>query len=116
MIRFVLDECVSGKLVRALREAEPMLDFVTVHEAGLEGCSDAQVVRWASVARRVVVTQDVRTMPAELWDLLGAGVSSPGMVIIHSGTPIRQVVDELTIIALGTDKDALDRLLTEIPL
>lgn len=116
MIRYLLDECVTGHLAQALREARPPVEFVTVREAGIAGLKDPEVLLWAARERRVVVTLDVRTMPNAFWALLDQGMDPFGLVVLAAGVPIRQVVEELTLMAHSTDGDVPDRLITRLPL
>ncbi len=65
-MKLLLDEMYSG-----LREYFETLgwDVMTVHDAGLEGAKDKDIVKYAGNNNLLLVTQDQK--PAELADLLG---------------------------------------------
>lgn len=66
LVKLLLDEMYSG-----LKEYFEALgwDVMTVHDAGLEGAKDKDIVKYAGNNNLLLVTQDQR--PADLADLLG---------------------------------------------
>lgn len=115
MIRFLVDECVTGHLVTALRQLAPELDVATLPELGLSGLPDPEVLRAAGRLRRVLVTSDRKTMTGHFWRLVAEGLDSPGVVVLREGAPIRDVVLDLSLLA-DTREDSLDDPTTRVPL
>jgi len=63
MIRFLGDACLAEYIVAGCLRREPTIDFQTALAAGLKGKTDPEVLTLAAEAGRILVTQDVRTMP-----------------------------------------------------
>ena len=63
MVRFLADAALNHAVVTGCRRREPLLDFRSANEAGLEGLPDTEVLAMASEQNRILVTSDFRTMP-----------------------------------------------------
>jgi hypothetical protein len=64
MLRLLSDEDVPRDVVFALRQRQPNLDVVRVHEVGLLSVPDAVILEWAAQESRQVFTRDRNTMTA----------------------------------------------------
>ena len=62
MTPFVADENFNGNVINALRRRHPEVDLVTVQELEMSGATDPEVLEWAAQHKRLVVSNDVRTM------------------------------------------------------
>jgi len=60
-IKFLADENFDHRTLAGLKRREPYLEIVAVHEVGLRGVDDPQVLEWAARQDRIVVTHDVST-------------------------------------------------------
>ncbi len=105
-IAFVLDENLRGKPIwHAIRRQKAgsatVIDATRVGDpADLPlGSSDADVLVWAELANRIIVTQDVATFPAELMAHLRRGHTSPGIFVIRPNSAISLVVAWLELVA-----------------
>lgn len=111
MLPLAADESLHGHVVRGLRRREPGIDLVTVEEVGLKGKTDPEVLEWSATEGRVLVTQDEKTMIGFAHDRVKAGQPMPGLVVRGKGTPIRQAIDELLLIAVaGTPEEFKDQV------
>lgn len=63
-VRFQADADLDGRILRGLRRTAPEIDIRTAGDAALAGLGDQEVLRIASDAGRILVSQDRRTMPA----------------------------------------------------
>jgi len=116
-ITFVLDENCRGPLWNAIethnfRGADP-IDAVRV--GGLPDLplqsSDPQILAWAEQSGRVLLTLDETTMPGNWIAHLHSGRRSPGVFIIRDRVPLREIIENLVIVAYVTDpSEWLDRL------
>lgn len=108
-IKFLLDEHLRGPLLKACdahnRESQLKIDVVSVGDFDdlPIGTQDPEILRWAEVHGRVLITRDKRTMPGHLRDHLAAGRSSPGVLIVRPGLTISYVVEFLACIAHASD-------------
>lgn len=95
MLRLLADENFNGAIVRGLLLRRPGLDLVRVQGVGLSGAPDPDVLAWAGLNGRIVVTHDYRTMPDDVAERLRRGEPMPGLFVVNDDMPIRQAIDEL---------------------
>ncbi len=62
-IRFQADADLRMPIVKGVKRREPLIDFQTANEAGLEGLADPIVLKIAADEGRLLVSHDVSTMP-----------------------------------------------------
>lgn len=113
---FLLDENTHGAIPNAIRQFNrgrtTQVDVLRVGEPGAPplGTLDDQLLKWAEDNGRILVTEDVTTMPGHLAAHLAASRHSPGVLFVRPGTSIRQLYDELVLIAeVGIPDDFADR-------
>jgi hypothetical protein len=98
MLRLVSDENINGAIIRGLLLRRPALDLVRVQDVGLSGTPDPDILAWAAVNDRIVVTHDYKTMPDDATACIVRGESMPGLFVVKDDMPIRQVIDELLLV------------------
>jgi len=109
-IRFQADNDLKFGIVKAARRREPSMEFVSAHEAGLDGVDDPEVLNRAAEEGRVLVSHDRRTMLQYFRAHLAEGKSSPGLLIVSQGADIGQVVEALVYVwALADPLDLRDQ-------
>lgn len=112
MLDVAADENLKRQIVSGLRRRLPSLDLVTVQGAGLSGASDPDVLAWAAVENRVLITHDTRTMKDFAYQRVAAGEAMPGVVAVPPRIPIAQAIEDLlTIIEVATPDEMRDRVL-----
>jgi hypothetical protein len=95
-IRFQADNDLRFAIVRAVRRAEPAIDFASAFEAKLDGLGDPEVLDRAATEGRVLVTHDRRTMIGHFRTHLAKGKHSPGILMVSQRrTPIGPVVESI---------------------
>jgi hypothetical protein len=73
--------------------------------------SDPEILVWAEQAGRILLTSDESSMPGHWIDHLQSGRHSPGVLILRSGVPLREIVQNLVIMAYASDpSEWVDRL------
>jgi hypothetical protein len=111
-LRFLLDEHLRGPLWHAIQRHNLrgglFLDVVRVGDP-LDlplGSGDPAILLWAERENRILLTEDVHTMPGHLAAHRQAGHHSPGVFLIALGCSIGQLVGHLELVAhagLATD-------------
>lgn len=99
MLRFAADECLNLNIVAELRRRNPEIDIVTVQERNLRGQPDSVILEWAASEGRVLVTYDVNSMRGFAADRIRSGAPMPGVLVVHWGHRVGQVVDALELVA-----------------
>jgi len=99
MIRFLTDEDFDGRIVRGLRRRMPELDLLRIQDAGLRTVHDRTLLENAARMDRVLLTHDIRTMPAFALERIAKSLPMPGVILVPQDFPIRRAIDELKLIA-----------------
>ena len=99
MLRFVADENFNGAIARGLLRRRPTLNLVRVQDLGLSGINDPDLLAWAAREQRVILTHDVTTLRQFAEDRVSAGLPMPGVFEVGDHLSIRQVIDDLLLIA-----------------
>ena len=111
MLRLLADENFNGDIVRALLLRQPDLDIVRVHDVGLAGVNDADILAWAAANDRIVLTHDRATLPDYAYERLAAGEKMPGVFILNDRFQIGEATQEiLLIIAVSEQPEWSDRV------
>lgn len=95
-IRFQADADLNFDIVKAVRQQEPAVDFVSA--AGLRRISDPEILERAAAANRVLVSHDRRTMLKHFRNRSTAGMASPGLLIVSQAAAIGPVVESIIIL------------------
>ena len=99
MLRLLADENLIGGVIRGLLRRNPNLDIVRVQDVGLAGADDPDVLAWAAETGRVLVTNDLRTMPRYAYERVVAGESMPGVFAVPQSVSIAQAIEDPLLLA-----------------
>jgi predicted nuclease of predicted toxin-antitoxin system len=99
--RFLADASLNNAIVTGTLRAEPSIDFLSAHAAGLEGVPDDEVRETAAEQGRILVTHDLKTMPAHFGRFAGHS-TSPGIILISQRTPVAEAIESLLLVWLAT--------------
>src|SRR5947209_19270267 len=98
MLKFLLDEHLRGTLwlaiIRHNAQGRMPIDVVRVgdpQDLPLSS-SDPIILLWAEREDRILLTEDIHTMPGHLAQHLQAGRHSPGIFVISKGRSRGQLV------------------------
>jgi hypothetical protein len=73
---------------------------------------DPEVLDWAALRQRVVLTHDVNTMTKYAYERLAAGQSLPGVIIVPKELPIGTAIEELvTLLYCSSPEEFPDRVI-----
>ena len=115
MIRFLADASLHHAIVSGCRRREPAIDFLSAHEAKLEGVPDPEVLTFAARHERILVTSDLRTMPQYFAELLAAHGHCPGVFLVKQRAPLADVIEELLMVWAASSADEWTNRILEIP-
>jgi hypothetical protein len=111
VIRFLCDACLADYIVSGCLRREPAMDFKSALSAKLQGKTDLEVLDLAGREGRILVTQDIRTMPRHFASFLQRGHLSPGVILIPQAVPPGAAIDFLILIwALTEPEEWVDRI------
>lgn len=96
-IRFLADANLNQDIVAGILRREPEVDFELPQGIIPEGMTDPEVLAVAASLGRILVTQDVRTMPRHFGEFV-AGSDCPGLILIPTSMPMAQAIEEILLI------------------
>jgi hypothetical protein len=99
MLRFAADENLNNKIVRGLLRRKPDLDIVRIQDEGFSGKDDPTVLEWAAQENRILITHDVTTMTKYAYERINEGLPMPGVFEIKMDSPLREVIDDILLLA-----------------
>ena len=99
MLRPASDGDVHGEIIRGLRRRLPEIDLVRVQDALPEGTPDPDVLAWAAMEKRVLITNDRNTMVRFAYERAAAGDSVPGLIATTGEQSIGSAIDDIQLIA-----------------
>lgn len=83
MKRLLADANVRRAIVRGLLRRRPKLDIVRAQKLGFEETPDPDLLEWAAREGRVLITHDVRTMPAHAYARMQEGKLVAGIIEVN---------------------------------
>jgi hypothetical protein len=105
MLRFLLDEHLRGPLWSAILRHNALggfaIDAVRVGDPPdlPLGSDDPAILLWAERENRILLTEDVHTMPGHLANHQQSGHHAPGIFVVSTGCSIKQLVGHLELVA-----------------
>jgi hypothetical protein len=115
MIRFLADASLHDAIVTGCLRREPAIDFLSAHEARLEGISDSEVLAFATRQDRILVTSDLRTMPRHFGNFLEANGQCAGVFLVKQRASLAEVIDALVLVWSASDANEWKNRVVEIP-
>ena len=97
MLKLVSDENFNADILRGLYRQHPDLDVVRVQDIGLKATPDSNILAWAAVEGRILLTHDRDTMPYFAHQRVRAGQAMPGVFLVSDLMPIGQAIDEILL-------------------
>lgn len=97
MLRLAADENFNNDIVRGLLRHMPGLDIVRVQDAGLSGAKDQEILAWAALEGRVLLTHDLATMARFAYERTAAGEPMSGVLEIRRSIAIGAAIDALLL-------------------
>ena len=112
MFKLAADHNVDGDILRGIRRRVPDVDLVRAVDAGLSAATDPEILEWAAVERRVLITHDASTMVAFAYQRLSQGLPLSGVLVIGSRVSVGRAIEDLvTIVECTTVDEWKDRVL-----
>ena len=116
MLSLLSDENFNGDIVRGLLLRQPNFDLLRVQDVGLREVDDPEILAWAASNERILLTHDRATMPNFAYDRLVRGEPMAGMFVINDRMPIRQAIDELSLLVDCSEQAEWNGVVLYLPL
>jgi hypothetical protein len=115
VLRLLIDQDLDHDILRGLMRRIPRLDAVTAFEVGMGEATDPQLLNWAAMEGRVVVTYDRKTMPTHAADLMGAGENIAGLFVVPRSLPLHRVLEDLELMITCSETDEWVNVIRYLP-
>ena len=99
-----------------MRRLYPGVEIVRVHDVGLEGADDVDILAWAAGHERLVVSHDVRTLRPLAEARVATGQRMPGLVEASQRLAIGSLIEDLAPIGLCLNPGEWEGLVVFLPL
>ena len=116
MLSLLSDENFNGDIVRGLFLRQPNLDLVRVQDVGLQEVDDPSILAWAADNKRIILTHDRATMPDFAYERSVKEEPMIGLFVINDRMPIRQAIDELSLLIDCTEQAEWKGIVLYLPL
>jgi hypothetical protein len=95
VLKLVSDENFNADILRGPFRRRPDLDIVRVQDIGLGAAPDSDILAWAAVEDRILLTHDRDTMPYFAYERVKARQVMPGVFLVSNRMPIGQAIEEI---------------------
>jgi hypothetical protein len=116
VLRLAADENFNGIIVRGLLRRNPDLDILRVQDTEISEADDPTVLEWAARQGRVLITHDVNTIPRFVYERIRARQPMPGVFEVSDSMPVGQAIEDLLLLAEGSEEGEWEGQILYIPL
>lgn len=116
--KYLLDEHIPPSLKKSLLRRSPEMVVWRVGDVGAPPFQtpDPDILFWCERYHFTLVTNNRASMPAHLQEHLAAGQHVPGIFILRRQLPMKEILDELTLIWEAAEPEEYCDALTYLPL
>ena len=116
MLRLLIDENFTHRILRGVKSRLPELDSVFVRQIGLAGSKDPVLLKWAGQNDRTILTHDIKTMGPYAKQLMMEGEPMAGVIIVPQKMPIRRAIEDLELVIACHSQEEFRNLIKHLPL
>lgn len=116
MLKFLADEDLNNRILRGLLRLQPDLDIIRVQDTHLGGSPDQEVLEWATLHDRILVTHDVSTMTQFAYSRMRTGQTIAGIIEVPQSMPVGQAISDLLLMAEAYLPEELENRIAYLPL
>lgn len=116
MLRFAADENFNNDILDGLWAREPKLDIVRVQDTDLYTKEDVQVLEWAAMENRLLLTHDASTMTHYAYERVRASKPMPGVIEVNDELAIGSVIQDLLLLAGASNESEWEGQVIYLPL
>lgn len=117
-IRYLVDENTARALGDQLRRRQPTINVIYVGDelAPSLGTSDPDILLWLERESYCLITRNRRSMPRHLREHLALGRHIPGIFTLRPGASLKQIIEDLLLIAEAAYQGEYEDQIVHIPL
>lgn len=116
MIRFAADENFNNHILRGIVRKDPSIDITRIQDEGLIGTSDRDILLWCVEEDRILLTQDIRTIPVHVEELIEKNITLPGIIYTPMDLRNSDVIEDVLLISECGRKEDFENVIIYLPL
>lgn len=116
MLAILIDNDFREPIVTGLLAREPGIDILRVRQIGLRHAGDREILEWAALHGRVVVTHDVNTMVGFAYERVAARLAMTGVLAVAQQIPTRLAIEDLLLAVGCYEAPDMDNLVRFFPM
>jgi len=114
-VRFLADANLDQDIVAGILRRESKVDFELPQNLIPERMKDPEVLALAASLGRILVTHDVRTMPAHFGNFVATS-ESPGLILIPATMGLAQAIEDILLIWHASEPEEWTNRFRRLPL
>ena len=91
--KFLADHDLNEQIVVGVLRGAPAAEFRRVRELGFATRNDAFLLDFAAEQGLIIVSHDVNTMPAAVYERLAGGRPVAGLLMVQQTFPVGPIID-----------------------
>jgi hypothetical protein len=116
VLRFAADHNFNELILLGLLRQRPNLDVIRARDSDLAQAHDRRILEWAADERRVLLTQDARTLPRFACERIAGGLCMPGVIEVRRRLPVGVAIEEILLIGECMDAGEIEGRILYVPL
>ena len=113
-VLYQADNDLRKAIVRGAVRREPRISFRSAQTARLDRVADPEVLAFAAVAGRILVSYDFRTMPSHFRQFTQAR-RRPRVLLVRQDLPVGEAIETLLLIGEASEADDCVNRLCPVP-
>jgi predicted nuclease of predicted toxin-antitoxin system len=115
-MKLLTDEHVSLALVRGLLRQKPDLDIIPLRNTELLGEDDPTILEWAATQGRILLTQDVSTLPDFAYERVANELEMLGVFVLRRKASLAALIEDIILIANVSQAEEWQGLVIHVPI
>jgi predicted nuclease of predicted toxin-antitoxin system len=115
-MRFLTDENFDYTVHRGLLKHLPGIDILRIQETRMFRGADPDILEWAAVENRIVLSHDFETMIDFAWERVQDGKPMPGLIVVKSMLPVGRAIEELAMVIGASEPSEFESQVRYIPI
>jgi hypothetical protein len=116
MLRLASDADVHGDIIRGLRRRRSDIDLLRAQDVLPEGTPDPDVLAWAAIENRILLTNDRNSMVGFAYERVAAGQPVPGLIVTTNEQALGDAINDVLLIAeLMAADEIRDQVVVYLP-
>jgi hypothetical protein len=97
MLPLASDADVNGEIIRGLRRRLPEIDLIRVQDTLPIGIADEEILVWTAAEKRVLITNDRKTMVGLAFQRAATGVPLFALIATTNDQSIGSAIDDILL-------------------